>query len=108
MIYIRQANTEAFAVGPVKFCNGDAVDLSEATVKMMIKRDINDRDDMAVLAKEIINPDSNIVLFNLTADETLTIPEGQYIMGVKIFFNDHIQREIFSDLITIERGVFNE
>jgi hypothetical protein len=108
MIYIKQANTENFTLGPIKHCDGSPIDLSAATVKMIIKKDVSDDDSAAVITKESIHPESNIVLFSLSADETAVVPLGEFYIAFKIFWDNGIEREIFNDLLICEKGVFNE
>jgi hypothetical protein len=108
MIYIKQANSESFAVGPIKDCAGQPVDLLAAEVRMIVKENINDEDSAAVLSKSVIHPESNIVLFNFTPEEMSDLMVGQYVMAFKIFWDNGDEIEIFNDTLVVEKGVFNE
>lgn len=107
MIYMTQANTWSI-VAPVRHCNNSPVDLSAATVRMMIKKDIKDDDEQAVITKEVINPESSDVMFQLSAEETAAIQPGEYMVGVKIFFDSGPRFEVGKDSLLVEKGVFDE
>lgn len=109
MLYITQGNTEQFTCGPIETADREPVDLSAATVKMIIKSSLDDPDTAAVFVQEIEHPDSNIVLFALTAAQTRAIEVGQYIMGIKIIWDgeDGLEREIKRENVTVSKGVFN-
>lgn len=106
MIYMTQADTFGLLT-KVKHCSGVAVDLFAAEVRMIIKKDINDDDDLAIATKSVVHPESNEILFQLSADETAAIPAGQYLVGVKIFFDSGVKIEIGKDVLVVEKGVFN-
>lgn len=107
MLYITQGNTEQFRCGPIETADREPVDLSAATVKMIIKSSVDDTDEMAVFSQEIENSDSNIVLFNMSPTETRHIDVGHYIMGIKIVWDDGTEREILRDNVTVNKGVFH-
>jgi hypothetical protein len=108
MIYIKQANTETFTTDPIKNCDGTPMDFSTATVKFIIKERMEDDDSLATIEKELEHPDSNILSWELDVEETKGINVGNYYVAVKIFWDDTREREIFNDVLTVEKGVFNE
>ena len=107
MIYIKQANTEEFNLGPINTCDGQPADLSEASVRLIIKKSIEDDDMKNVALKSVDNPESNIILFQFTPGDTANIPVGEYRIAVKIFYTNGREVEIFNDKCIVEKGVFN-
>ena len=89
-------------------CDGSAMDLSEATVRFVLKRNKTDADASALLSGEHINPTTNILQYEFSAIDTATLPEGQAIGALKIYRTDDKDEEIWSDEYTIEKGVFDE
>lgn len=89
-------------------CDGSAVDLSGSTVKFMVKRSKDDLDSSALLAKEYVNPTTNILQFEFSADETSLLAKGQAVGALKIYRVDNRNEEVWSDEYTIEEGVFND
>lgn len=89
-------------------CDGTPSDLSGATVKFILKRNKDDADSMALLSKEYANPETNILQFEFTAEETSTLSKGYAIGALKIFRVDHKNEEVWSDEYSIEEGVFND
>ena len=89
-------------------CDGTAMDLSEATVRFILKRDKTDADDQALLAGEHINPTTNILQFEFSAVDTGELQEGTAIGALKIYRTDDKDEEVWSDEYTIEKGVFDE
>ena len=78
-IYIKQGDTETLTTNPIKTCDGVGIDLSDAVVKLIIKENMEDPDENAILLKSLEHPESNIVSFQLSADETAAIMIGQYV-----------------------------
>ena len=89
-------------------CDGSAMDLSEATVKFVLKRNKTDADASALLSGEYVNPTTNILQYEFSAIDTATLPEGQAIGALKIYRTDNKDEEVWSDEYTIEKGVFDE
>lgn len=88
-------------------CNGDPVDLSESTVKFIVKKDNQTEDSNAVMTGTIANSDTNIIMFEFNATES-NILEGQYVGALKIFKTGGINKEVWSDKFTVVKGVFDE
>ena len=88
-------------------CNGAPSDLSACTVKYILKRRKSDQDVQALLAKEYVNPNTNILQFEFTATETASLTAGEAIGAVKIYRTGDKNEEVWSDEYIIEEGVFN-
>ena len=88
-------------------CNGTATDLSTSTVKFILKKNKTDADANALLSKEYVNPNTNILQFEFTATETGTLTAGEAIGAVKIYRTGDKNEEVWSDEYIIEEGVFN-
>lgn len=89
-------------------CDGTAMDLSNATVRFILKKNKTDSDAQALLSGEYENPNTNILQFEFSAIETASLPEGTAIGALKIYRTDDKDEEVWSDEYTIEKGVFNE
>lgn len=109
MFYIKRGDSETITTEPIETCDHQPVDLSAASVQMIIKRDILDEDSAAVLTKTVSHPDTNIVGFHLTPSETAALDVGTYIVGVRIVWDgiDGDVREIAREELKITQGVFN-
>lgn len=88
-------------------CNGNPVDLSQTTVKFIVKKDNKTEDDNAVMAGSIVNSTTNILVFEFNADNS-NIQEGQYVCALKTFKTGGINKEVWSDKCTVVKGVFDE
>lgn len=88
-------------------CDGTPVDFTGATVKFILKRNRDDADSSALLTKEYVNPETNILQFEFTAAETASLSKGSAIGAVKIYRVDDKNEEVWSDEYTIDEGVFN-
>lgn len=108
MIYIKQGDSETFVIGPIETCDNKPVDLSAATVKMIIKQSMDTSDSDANISQSVKNPDTNIIAFNLTAAETAALLPGEYVFGIKIVWNSGAAREIKREKIQVKQGVFND
>lgn len=108
MIYIKQGDSETLSVGPIETCDNKPVDLSAATVKMIIKQNMETPDDEAVFAQDIVHPNSDTLAFLMSAAESASIEPGDYIVGVKIVWDDGTAREIARDKVVVSQGVFND
>lgn len=86
------------------------VDLSAATVKVMIKKLLTDADDDAIIIKEFINPSSNIILCEFSSDDTKLLIENpfNYHIALKIFFDSGVEYTAFQDILIPIKGVFDE
>ena len=88
-------------------CDGSATDLSEATVKFIVKKSKTTEDDNAIMAGSVVNSDTNIIMFEFNASES-DVEEGNYVGALKIFKTGDINTEVWSDDFRVVRGVFDE
>lgn len=83
--------------------------LSHRTVKVLIKKNKDDADENSILPiRTFKSINVNYVIPTFTADETRQLKEGDYYFAIKIFTDDDLDREIYNDILTITKGVFNE
>ena len=87
--------------------NLPAPDLSACTVKFMVKKYVTDPDSKAIFLQEIVNPDTNIVHFQIPPATTAKLKEGVYKGACKLFYDSGAQLTIWQDNITVTIGVFN-
>ena len=106
MRYIRKANKATFEF-ELTNCDGTPVDLSTSTVKFIVKKDKSTPDSSAVLSGEIVNSETSNVMFQFDATETANIQEGDYVCALKIFRQDDMNDEVWSDNVKVVREVFN-
>lgn len=107
MQYIRKANAEGFTFELIN-CDGSPVDLSHATLKFIVKKNKVDEDSKAILSSQSVNPDTNIVSFQFTAQQTASLSEGDYFVAIKIVKENHMDDEVWNDKLKIAREVFND
>ena len=89
-------------------CDGSAMDLSICTVKFILKRNREDEDSSALLSKEYVNPTTNMLQFEFTAEDTVRLSKGNAVGAVKIYRTDGRNEEVWSDEYVIKEGVFND
>lgn len=85
------------------------MNLKHRIVKVIIKKNKDDTDAQAILPiRTFKNIDVNYIIPTYTADETRPLKEGDYYFAIKIFTADGLDRELYNDILTINKGVFNE
>lgn len=85
------------------------MDLSNRTVKAIVKKNKDDADESAVLPiKTYSNLDVNYIIPTYTASQTQVLKEGNYYFAIKIYTVDGLDRELYNDVLTVTKGVFNE
>lgn len=83
--------------------------LSHRTVKVLIKKNKDDADADAILpAKVFQNLNVNYIVPTYTANETRQLKEGDYYFAIKIYTVDGVDRELYNDILTINKGVIYE
>lgn len=108
IIKITTASTQGLTYSVVREGDqGDAVDLSRVTAKIMVKRSVYDADDEAVIVKEIVHPESNLLYFQIEASETESLPAGKYPIAFKLFYDSGIELVLREDTLLISKGVFD-
>lgn len=84
------------------------MDLSNRTVKVVVKKNKDDADESSVLPiKTYQNISENFIIPTYTATETSSLKEGNYYFGIKIYTADDLNRELYNDVLTVSKGVFN-
>lgn len=79
-------------------------DLSTATVMFAMKRA---NESKIAVEKSIVHPASNIVLFELTPQETARLSAGIYNSCCKIYFDNGEAKTVWLDDITVIKGLLN-
>lgn len=80
-------------------------DLTGADVVFAIKKDSSDPDSKALIYKTIQSPESNIVYFEITAEESSKLKPGTYPACCKVFYNSGAAVTVWLDTIMIVKGV---
>lgn len=107
MQYIRKSNKASFTF-ELTNCDGSPVDLSESTVKFIVKKNKTDQDSSAILSSEISNSETNIISFEFDSTMTSPLTEGEYFMAIKIVKENHMDDEVWNDNCKVVREVFND
>ena len=88
--------------------DGESYDLSEKKISFILKKNKSDDDLQAVLPRiDFVNSEQNKFNFSYTAEQTKGLSEGIYHCAVKIYGEDGFAKEIWSDQVTVTKGVFN-
>lgn len=107
MQYIRKSNFASFTF-ELTNCDGSPVDLSNKTVKFIMKGSKDEDDARSRLSSEIENSDTNIVEFQFDATQTKNLVEGNYILALKIYTDSQMNDEVWNDDCKVISGVFND
>lgn len=107
MQYIRISNARSFEF-ELFDCNGNPLDLSNCTMKFIVKRYKTDPDSEALLSQDIVNSETNNIMFQFDATETHDLLEGSAYCALKKFNASNMNDEIWSDNCQIVREVFSE
>lgn len=86
---------------------GELIDLSLTTAKIMVKKSVYDPDSKAILTKSIAHPKSNLLYFEVTAEESAKIPAGKYPIALKLFYDNGPQVVLRTDTLLVTKGVFD-
>lgn len=87
--------------------NRTPLDCSALTIKYIVKKNRKEEDSAALLSAQFVNPDSNLLLFEFTANQTADLEEGVYLQALKIFRENGKNEEVWADQLCVERGIFN-
>lgn len=87
---------------------GEVIDLSMITAKIMVKKNLDDPDSKALISKSIVAPASNLLYFELTAQETQNLLQGKYYMALKLFYDSGAEVVLRQDTLLVSKGVFND
>lgn len=83
----------------------DAPDLTACDVVFAIKKNKIDPDTKVIVKKTISAPDTNIVYFELTAEETAKMNPGTYSACCKLYYNSGTELTVWLEDITVIKGV---
>jgi len=86
---------------------GQQVDLSYVTAKIMVKKSAYDADKKAVIAKEIVHPTSNLLYFELEPKDTANLAAGKYCLALKLFYDNGPEVLLREDMLLVQKGVFD-
>lgn len=86
---------------------GEQIDLSFVTAKIMVKKSVYDPDSKALIIKEIVHPSSNLLYFELTAKDTAKLSTGKYPIALKLFYDSGAEVVLREDLLLVNKGVFD-
>lgn len=107
MQYITKSDSAEFSF-TIKNCDGSVPDLSTSTITFIVKKNKTDADADAVLTSSLVNPATNILLFQFDATETAVLELGQYVCALKRFLSSDMNKTIWSEELTVARGVFSD
>lgn len=110
MLKIITGDTAGFTfslVYPGAVADKGTPDLTNATVKFIVKKNINDPDSRAVFTQEIQNPETNKVYFEMSADATGKLHAGTYKAGCKLYYEGGLEQTVWADDILVVKGVFD-
>ena len=103
MIRILTGDTEKF-IFTIVYSDGSeqsVPDLSEATVVFAIEK------EQPIITKSVVHSGSNIIVFELTPEETDAIPPSVYSACCKIYYDDGVEKTVWNDSIAVVKGVLS-
>lgn len=108
IIKLTAASTQGLTYSIVKEGGqGEQIDLSFVTAKLMVKKSVFDSDSKAIIHKSIVHPESNLLYFEITAAESARLAPGKYPIGLKLFFDDGAELALRDDILLVTKGVFD-
>lgn len=108
IIKLKTASTQGLTYSVVLHGGaGQQVDLSYVTAKIMVKKSVYDSDRKAVITKEIVHPQSNLLYFELEAKDTANLAAGKYSLALKLFYDNGPEVLLREDMLLIQKGVFD-
>lgn len=106
MQYIRKSNKFSLTF-EITNCDGSQYDLSQSTLRFIVKKSKEDPDETAVLSSEVVNSDTNIITFQFDATQT-NLDVGNYVGAIKEFKDNNLNSELWNDNIQVVKEVFND
>lgn len=108
IIKITTASTKGLVYSVVREGGqGEQIDLSFVTAELMVKSSPYDDDSMAVITKRIVHPKSNLLYFELTAEETAELKAGKYQMCMRLVYDNGAKQILNNDILCVTKGVFD-
>ena len=83
----------------------EAPDLSASDVVFAVKKDSADPDSKALIYKTVHAPETNIVYFEISAQESASLKPGSYPACCKIYYNSGSAITVWLDTIMVTKGV---
>ena len=108
IIKIRTATTQGLTYSIVREGGqGEHIDMSFITAKIMVKKSVYDSDKKALISKMIAHPASNLLYFELTAEDTAKLSTGKYPIALKLFYDSGAEVVLREDTLLVSKGVFD-
>lgn len=108
IIKIRTATTQGLTYSIVREGGqGEQIDMSFVTAKIMVKKSVYDSDKKALITKTIVHPASNLLYFELTAEDTAKLSTGKYSIALKLFYDSGAEVVLREDTLLVSKGVFD-
>ena len=108
IIKLTTATTQGLTYSVVKSGGqGEVVDLSAITAKIMVKKSVYDPDSKALILKELVHPESNLLYFELTVDDTKKLSAGKYPIALKLIYDSGAEVVLREDTLLVSKGVFD-
>lgn len=84
---------------------GEVIDLSFVTAEIMVKSSPYDK--KYLIKKQIVHPESNILYFELTANETAKMAAGKYAIAFRLVYDSGAIQVLREDTLLVTKGVFD-
>ena len=108
IIKLTTATTQGLTYSVVKSGGqGEQIDLSGVTAKLMVKKSVYDPDSKAVISQEIVHPQSNLLYFEFTVRETKKLEAGKYPIALKLVYDSGKEVVLREDTLLVTKGVFD-
>lgn len=108
ILKITTASTQGLTYSVVREgAKGEVVDLSFVTAEIMVKASPYDKDSKALIRKQIVHPKSNLVYFELSAEETAKMAAGKYSLSFRLVYDSGKIQVLREDTLLVSKGVFD-
>lgn len=108
IIKLTTATTQGLTYSVVKEGGeGQVIDLSFVTAKIMVKKSAYDSDKKALITKSLVHPASNLLYFQLEAAETAKLQAGKYELALKLYYDSGAEILLRTDTLLVTKGVFD-
>ena len=108
ILKITTASTQGLTYSVVREgAKGEVVDLSFVTAEIMVKPSPYDKDSKALIRKQIVHPKSNLVYFELSAEETAKMAAGKYSLSFRLVYDSGKIQVLREDTLLVSKGVFD-
>lgn len=108
ILKITTASTQGLTYSVVREgAKGEVVDLSFVTAEIMVKASPYDKDSKALIRKQIVHPKSNLIYFELSAEETAKMAAGKYSLSFRLVYDSGKIQVLREDTLLVSKGVFD-